>query len=57
MKNCIFWDVKIQFVPNKEHITSPLQNSAGYYCVRFEVFTAVIMKNAVSWEVTLCVSY
>jgi hypothetical protein len=25
------------------------------YCVRFEVFTAVTMKNAVFWDVTPCV--
>jgi hypothetical protein len=24
------------------------------YCVRFEVFTAVTMKNGVFWDVTLC---
>jgi hypothetical protein len=24
----------------------------GKYCVRFEVFTAVTMKNAVFWDVT-----
>jgi hypothetical protein len=47
MKNAVFWDIKTQFVPHKRHITSPLQSSAGKCYVRFEVFTAVTMKNAV----------
>jgi hypothetical protein len=29
MKNAVFWDIKPQFVPHREHITSPLQSSAG----------------------------
>jgi hypothetical protein len=47
MKNVVFWDIKIQFVPHRSHITSSLQSTAGYCYVRFEVFTAVTMKNAV----------
>jgi hypothetical protein len=47
MKNSFFWDIKTQFVLHKKHITSPLQSPAGYYYVRFEVFTGVTMKNAV----------
>jgi hypothetical protein len=31
----------------RRHITSPLQSPAGQCHVRFEVFTAVTMKNAV----------
>jgi hypothetical protein len=29
VKNSVFWDIKIQFVPHRRHITSPLQNPAG----------------------------
>jgi hypothetical protein len=29
MKNDVFWDIKTQFVPHRQHITSPLQSSAG----------------------------
>jgi hypothetical protein len=54
MKNVLFWDIKTQYVLRRRHITSPLQNSARKYYVRFEVFTAVTMKNAVFWDVTQC---
>jgi hypothetical protein len=30
------------------------RSAETYFSVRFEVFTAVIMKNAVSWDVTPC---
>jgi hypothetical protein len=46
MKNFIFWDIEIQFVPNRKHITFPLQIPA-----RFEVFMAVTMKNSVFWDI------
>jgi hypothetical protein len=39
MKNVVFWDIKPHFVPHRRHITSPLQSSADYCYVRFEVFT------------------
>jgi hypothetical protein len=52
MENVVFWDIKSQFVPHRRHITSPLQSPAGYFYVRFEVFTVVTMKNAVFWNVT-----
>jgi hypothetical protein len=29
MKNVVFWDIKTQFVPQRRHITSPLQIPAG----------------------------
>jgi hypothetical protein len=45
MKNADFWDKETQFVLHRRHITSPLQTSASYCYVRFEVFTVVIMKN------------
>jgi hypothetical protein len=44
MKNCVFWDMEIQFVPHRKHITSPRY-------VRFEVFTAVTMKNVLFWDI------
>jgi hypothetical protein len=28
MKNIVFWDTKTQFVPQRRHIMSPLQNPA-----------------------------
>jgi hypothetical protein len=47
MKNVVFWDIKIHFVPHRRHITSLLQSLASSCYVRFEVFTAVTVKNAV----------
>jgi hypothetical protein len=47
MMNAVFWDIKSQFVPHRRHITPPLQSPPGKCYVRFEVFTAVTMKNAV----------
>jgi hypothetical protein len=32
----------------------PVQYELGFYNVRFEVFTAVTMKNGVFWVVTPC---
>jgi hypothetical protein len=29
MRNVVFWDIKIQFVLHREHITSPLQRPAS----------------------------
>jgi hypothetical protein len=29
MQNGVFWDIKTQFVPQRRHITSPLQSPAG----------------------------
>jgi hypothetical protein len=54
MKNGVFWDIKTQFVLHRRHITSPIQSPVGYCHVRFEVFTAMTMKNAVVWDVTPC---
>jgi hypothetical protein len=51
MKNVVLWDIKTQFVLHRRHITSPLQNPACWCYVRFDVFTAVTMKNAISWDV------
>jgi hypothetical protein len=51
MKNAVFWDIKDQFVPHRRHFTPPLQSPAGQFYIRFDVFTAVTMKNAVFWDV------
>jgi hypothetical protein len=53
MKNAVFWDIKIPFVPHRRHIMSPLQSTATSCDVKFEVFTAVTMKYAVFWGVML----
>jgi hypothetical protein len=53
-KNVVFRDIKSQFVPLRRHIKSPLQHPASKCYVRFEVFTAVTVKNAVSWDMTSC---
>jgi hypothetical protein len=29
MRNVVFWDIRIQFVPHRRHIMSPLQSPAG----------------------------
>jgi hypothetical protein len=47
MRTIVFWDVKLQFVLHRRHITSPLHRPAGKCYVRFEVFTAMTMKNVV----------
>jgi hypothetical protein len=52
MKTAVFWDIRTQFITNRRHITSALQSSAIQCYVRFEVFTAVTMKNVVFWDVT-----
>jgi hypothetical protein len=54
MKNAVFWDIKIQFVPHRRHITSTLQSSVSEFYVSFELFTAVTMKNAIFLDVTPC---
>jgi hypothetical protein len=54
MKNAIFWGIKPQFVLHRRHITSPLQSPASYCYARFEVFTAVTMKDAVSKLFAAC---
>jgi hypothetical protein len=52
MKNAVFSNIKAQFIVHRRHFTSPLQSTAGSCYVRFEVFTAVTVKNAVFWDVT-----
>jgi hypothetical protein len=34
--------------------TNPLMANRGIVCVRFEVFTAVAIKNGVFWDITPC---
>jgi hypothetical protein len=50
MKN-VFWDIKTQCVLHRRHIKSLLQSSASFCYVRFEVFTAVTMKNVIFWDI------
>jgi hypothetical protein len=54
MKNTFFWDVKLQFIPHRKYMMSPLHSPAGYCCVRFEGSTAVSMKNAAFCDVPPC---
>jgi hypothetical protein len=49
MKNAVFWDIKPS--PYLTGDTYSLQNLAGLFYVRFEVFRAVIMNNAVFWDI------
>jgi hypothetical protein len=32
MKNVVFWDIKVQFVLHRRHITSPLESSEIMLC-------------------------
>jgi hypothetical protein len=43
--------IRAQFVPQRRHITSPLQSPVGLFYVRFEVFLEVTMKNVVFWDI------
>jgi hypothetical protein len=52
MMTAVLWDVKAQFVLHRKHIMSPLQSPAGWCFVRFGLFTALIMKNAIFCDVT-----
>jgi hypothetical protein len=47
MKNAVFWDIKTQFVLHRRHIKSSLRSRVGSCYVRFEVLTAVTMKNVI----------
>jgi hypothetical protein len=51
MKNVVFWDIKTKFITHRRHITSPMQSSAGYCYVRFEVLTAMTVNNAFFWDI------
>jgi hypothetical protein len=51
MKNVVFWDKKPRCLLHRSHITTPLQSPASYCYVRFEIFTAVTMKNGVFWDI------
>jgi hypothetical protein len=46
-EECRLLGYKSQFIPHRRYITSQLQRPAGECYVRFEVITAVAMKNAV----------
>jgi hypothetical protein len=47
LKNAVFWVIRPQSIPRRKHPTSTIQSTAGECYVRFEVFKAVTMKNAV----------
>jgi hypothetical protein len=47
MRIAAFWDIKPQFVPHRRHMKSTLQSPAAKCYVRFEVVSAITMKNAV----------
>jgi hypothetical protein len=34
MENGVFWDIEMQFVPHRQHITSPPQSTTGNIYVR-----------------------
>jgi hypothetical protein len=34
MKNAVFWDIKIQFIPHRRNVTSPLLSPTGSYYIR-----------------------
>jgi hypothetical protein len=51
MNDAVFCDIKTQFVLHMKHVTFPLQSTAGYFYVRFEVVTAVTMKNDAFWDI------
>jgi hypothetical protein len=57
MKNGVFWNIKTQFVPHRRHIMSPLQSPASSCFVRFDILTALTVKNVVFWDVMTCGSY
>jgi hypothetical protein len=46
----VFWDIKTEFLPHMRHITSSLQSPIGQCYVRFEVFRAENVKNALFWD-------
>jgi short subunit fatty acids transporter len=54
MNNAAFWAITAQFILYRRHITSPLQSPAGESYVIYKVITAVTMKIAVLWSITLC---
>jgi hypothetical protein len=50
MKNAVVWDIKTQCVPQRRHYVSAAESNR-LMLLRFEVFTAVAMKNDVFWDV------
>jgi hypothetical protein len=51
MKNAVFWDIKNTVRTSQETYYVSLHSPAGYCYVRFEVSTAVTMKNAVFCDI------
>jgi hypothetical protein len=52
IKNAVFWDIKTQFVSHRKHYVSATEPSR--LMLRYEVFTAVTMKNVIFLDVTPC---
>jgi hypothetical protein len=50
MMNTIFWDKNVVHTSQETHYVSATEPSRLCY-VRFEVFTAVTMKNAAFWDI------
>jgi hypothetical protein len=53
-EQCTLLGYKNPVRTSKETLISPLQSSARYWYVRFEVFAVLTMKNAAFWNVTPC---
>jgi hypothetical protein len=49
MKNVVFWDINPSSYLTGDTLVLRYRAQAGECYIRFEVFTAVIMKNAVFW--------
>jgi hypothetical protein len=53
MKNADFWNIKTQFVPQRNYIKSPLQSQTGKYYIRYGVFMALTMRDADFWNIEI----
>jgi hypothetical protein len=52
MKIVVFWDTIIQFIPHRKYITPQFLIPADKCYIRFDVYMAVNMKNAIFLDVT-----
>jgi hypothetical protein len=52
MKNAVFWGIKTQFIPCRRHYVSATELN-WLMLLKFEVVTAVPMKNAIFWDINL----
>jgi hypothetical protein len=53
MKNVVFWDIKPSSYLTGDTLTLGYRTSLLMPC-KIDVFTAVIMKTAVFWDITSC---